>query len=66
MANIKAIFKVWIFRNTYDKTIILYYEDGLHFQLVGYFQKDRMIKKFRREEIPTELLEIYNIDTNNF
>lgn len=52
--------------NTYDKTIVLYYEDGLHFQLVGYFQKDRMIKKFTREDIPTQLLEIYNKDTNNF
>ena len=52
--------------NTYDKTIVLYYEDGLHFQLVGYFQKDRMIKKFTREDIPNQLLEIYNKDTNNF
>ena len=46
----------------YNKTIILYYEDGLHFKLVGYFMKGKMMKCFNRDEIPQKLLEIYNLD----
>jgi len=48
--------------NQYDKTIIMYYTDGLHFELVGYFDGNRMITLFNKNEIPSELLTIYNID----
>ena len=51
--------------DTYDKTIILYYLDGLHFQLVGYFNNHDMQTCFNRNEIPIELLNIYNIDCKN-
>ena len=50
----------------HNKTIILYYEDGLHFQLVGYFMKGNITKCFDRDEIPDKLLEIYNIDCHNY
>lgn len=46
----------------YDITIILYYEDGLHFQLVGIFDKCDMLTKFKYEQLPERLLEVYRID----
>jgi len=48
--------------NIYEKTIILYYLDGLHFQLVGYYNKNEMKTCFKRNEIPNELLYIYQTD----
>ena len=46
----------------YDKTRVLYYLDGLHFQLVGYYTKNEMKTCFKKNEIPIELLSIYEID----
>lgn len=46
----------------YDYTIILYYIEGLHFQLVGYFNNDLMVTKFDKDKLPKELINIYNID----
>ena len=50
--------------NKYDKTLILYYLDNLHFQLIGYFDNNKMITLFSRENIPNELMNIYNNDSN--
>ena len=48
----------------YNKTIILYYLDKLHFQLIGYFNNNKMTTVFSREHIPEELLSIYMSDCN--
>ena len=50
----------------YDNTIILYYEDGLHFQLVGYYDDNKIITHFKNGDLPSKLLEIYNNDCNTF
>lgn len=42
------------------KTIILLYEDNIHFKLVGYF-KNKMITLFKDEDIPFEIKRIYSI-----
>ena len=49
----------------YDKTILLFYDDGFHFKLIGYFNKNKMQTVFQRNELPEKLLEIYNIDCHN-
>ena len=49
--------------DTYDNTIILYYIDGLHFQLVGYFDGNVIQTVFKKNEIPEKMLEIYYKDT---
>ena len=46
----------------YDKTVIIYYIEGLHFQLVGYFDKNKMKTIFKSDELPKDLMEIYNVD----
>ena len=51
--------------NEFDKTIIMYYTDGLHFELVGYFNGDKMVSLFNKNNIPSELLIVYNIDCHN-
>jgi len=52
----------------YNKTIILYYLDNLHFQLIGYYDdnNNKMRTIFSRENIPNELMLIYNNDCNLF
>lgn len=52
--------------NKYSKTIILYYIEGLHFQLVGYFNKNKMDVLFNNNNIPTEILNVYNLDCRGF
>ena len=41
-------------------TIILLYEDGHHFKLVGNFQEGNMVTLFNRQTIPTEILKMIN------
>ena len=41
-------------------TIILLYEDGHHFKLVGHFQEGNMITLFNQQTIPTEILKMIN------
>jgi len=45
-----------------NKTIFLCYEDEVHFTLVGYFNKNNMKCIFNWDEIPPELIKIYNDD----
>jgi hypothetical protein len=42
------------------KTIILHYTDGIHFELVGYFNKTYMEILF--DKIPQEIMSIYRED----
>ena len=51
--------------NKYNKTILLFYDEGFHFKLVGYFNKNKMQTIFKKNELPEKLLEIYNIDCHN-
>jgi len=44
-----------------NKTIILSYEDEIHFKLVGYYSDNRMIYFFEYNEIPEEILKITKI-----
>lgn len=44
----------------YDKTIIIYYIDSIHFQLIGYFNDNYMQTIFNKNEIPNELKNLYN------
>jgi hypothetical protein len=46
------------------KTIILYYVDDFHFQLIGYFKDDHLITLFDYDQIPKELMAVYRNDTN--
>ena len=48
----------------YDKTIIIYYLDNLHFQLVGYFNGKIMQTVFKNE-LPLGLLKKYQEDTKS-
>ncbi len=45
------------------KTIIIYYFEEFHFQLVGYFNGNVMKTIFDFNEIPQIIVKIYNIDT---
>jgi hypothetical protein len=47
----------------YDKsldTIILLYENQIHFQLIGHFQEGKMISYFNHDTIPKEMLKLIN------
>ena len=48
--------------NKKKDTIFLCYEDEIHFTLVGYFNKNNMNCIFEWNEIPQELIVLYNID----
>jgi len=48
--------------NNNEKTIIIYYLDQYHFQLIGYFNGKIMKTIFLKNEIPDILLKIYNND----
>jgi hypothetical protein len=50
---------------TNDKTIIIYYLDQYHFQLIGYFNGNSMNTLLKKHEIPQVLIDIYNNDCRN-
>lgn len=43
------------------RTILLLYEDRLHFKLIGYFKENQMISLFTHKDLPYEIMKIYNI-----
>ena len=48
----------------YDKTlntIILSYEDDIHFRLVGHYNEQQMIVLFNNNNIPNEILRLINV-----
>ena len=51
-----------LFKKEY-KTVFLYYQDNIHFQLVGYFDKI-MKTNFKYSEIPNELAYLINQSNN--
>ena len=46
--------------NSDFKSIILLYENDIHFKLIGYFKRN-MITLFKDEDIPSEIKRIYSI-----
>jgi len=48
-----------------EKTIIIYYLNQYHFQLIGYFDGNIMKTLFKQDELPKIILEIYNKDCRN-
>ena len=42
------------------ETIILLYEDNMHFKLIGYFNGENMQTIFNQKSMPTEILKIIN------
>ena len=51
--------------DNYKYTIIIYYLEESHFQLVGHFDGNKMITLFTKEELPHIILDIYNTDCKN-
>ena len=48
-----------------DKTIIIYYLDQNHFQLIGYYDGDLMKTLFKNDELPEIIVKVYNEDCRN-
>ena len=48
-----------------EKTIIIYYLDQYHFQLVGHFDGNIMKTIFYKHELPSIIKTIYNLDCRN-
>ena len=46
--------------NPSHRTLILLYEDNIHFKLIGFF-RNKMITLFKYEDIPIEIKRIYSI-----
>ena len=44
----------------YENTMIIYYSDGCHFQLIGYFDGHLMKTLFKKDELPKTLLDLYH------
>lgn len=42
------------------KTVILLYENEIHFRLIGYFSENKMITYFTENDIPKEILKLIN------
>ena len=48
-----------------EKTIIIYYLDQYHFQLVGYFDGNIMKTLFYKDDLPSIIKTTYNLDCRN-
>ena len=51
--------------NKENETIILHYIEGLHFQLVGFFNNFNIQTVFKYKEIPEEIKKVYEDDCFN-
>jgi len=47
------------------QTVVVYYLDGIHFQLVGYFDHGYMRTVFQNNQLPTALWKIYQEDCHS-
>ena len=62
---LKKTTKIYSLGNELDKhkkTIILYYIDQTHFKLIGYYNNNTLHTIFDYNEIPDEIIKIYQID----
>lgn len=49
--------------NENKKTIIIYFYNNNHFKLIGYFNNNSINTLFEYEELPKEIITIYNLDS---
>lgn len=61
MNNLYTVYNTMINYQTDYNTIFLAYEDSSHFQLIGYFNGDRILSYFTEKQIPIELKRICKI-----
>jgi len=47
-----------------SKYILIYYTDEIHFQLVGYFDGNKMVSLFSYEQLPEKFIDMYKRDMN--
>ena len=54
--------------NKYERTIVIYYYDNIHFQLVSYFnvENNTLQTIFTKASLPEELEIVYKVDTNQY
>ena len=52
--------------NKFERTIVIYYYNDVHFRLVSYFdmESSRLETIFTKDTLPSELLHVYKVDTN--
>ena len=52
--------------NKFERTIVIYYYNDVHFQLVSYFdmENSRLETIFTKDTLPSELIHVYKVDTN--
>lgn len=51
--------------SNYDKSIILYYENNIHFKLVGVFQSNNLFTVQKTKKLPKFIKDIIHEDTNS-
>ena len=67
-SNLLNRYKVYLLGESIQedyKYIILHYKDDIHFQLVGYFNGNKMITIFTYNDLPKILIEVFENDKNN-
>lgn len=45
--------------NKYENTIILFYEQQIHFKLVGYFKNNKIVTIFPKDNLPNSIYRLY-------
>lgn len=61
-------YKVYLLGESIEKNnkyIILNYKDNIHFQLIGYFNGNKMVTIFNYDDLPKVLIDVYENDKNN-
>lgn len=64
-SNLKKNTKIYSLGNELNKekkTIIMYYIDQIHFKLIGYFNNNSIHTIFNYNELPNEIVKIYELD----
>ena len=57
--NFNNIYKLGENIKEYDNTIILFYENMIHFKLVGYFDNNKIITIFDKDKLPDSIYRLY-------
>ena len=57
--NFNNIYKLGENIKEYDNTIILFYEQQIHFKLVGYFSNNKIETVFQKDKLPDSIYRLY-------
>ena len=57
--NFNNIYKLGENIKEYDNTIILFYEQQIHFKLVGYFNNNKIETVFEKDKLPDSIYRLY-------